>query len=154
YFASNRSHVRPRSVSYNLRCARATAGACFPRPFPVRGPVMTQTPAADQYRKLLAHNIQLKLENFLKSTGPLTVAELAAIVLLDQEHHWRAGVGPRAENYFERFPQLRADAQIAVELIEAEYRLRQALGEQLTAAGYATRFPEFAEQLTGRLPAD
>src|SRR5262245_49820312 len=107
---------------------------------------MAHTSAADQYRKLLAHNIQLKLENFLKTTGPLAVADLAAVVRLDQEYHWRAGIGPRAENYFERFPQLRADAGTAIQLIEAEFHLRRAGGERLTAAGFAARFPDFADR--------
>jgi tRNA A-37 threonylcarbamoyl transferase component Bud32 len=119
---------------------------------------MPAPPAVEQYRKLLAHNVDLKIEFFLKATGPLSPADLAAVACLDLEHQWRAGRKPKAESYFERFPQLAADPSAAVDLIESEFHLRRIGGEHPTPAAFAARFPAFAARLTDRLsrepPAD
>jgi serine/threonine protein kinase len=112
---------------------------------------MVRTDVADQYRKILAHNVPLKIEAFLKSTGPLELRDLLAVVRLDQDHRWKAGTGPSAESYFERFPQLKADADVAMELIEAEFHLRRAGKEIPPIPAFVARFPQWAERLYERL---
>jgi serine/threonine protein kinase len=65
----------------------------------------------------------------------------------EQRESWRQGECALLETYLERQPDLRRDEKLLLDLILAEYTLRQERGEQPTAAEYLSRFPNFARQL-------
>jgi predicted Ser/Thr protein kinase len=89
------------------------------------------------------------VEAFLAATGPLPLDQLAAVLRVDQRQRWQTGERVLAESYFQRYPNLRADVEAAVDLIYAEFLLRERHGEQPAADEYRQRFPE----LTGLLGA-
>src|SRR5262249_44320555 len=70
-----------------------------------------------------------------------------AALRADQRRRWGRGERAGAELYFERFPAVAADAELAVDLIYTEALLRAALGERPTAQEYAARFPRHADAL-------
>jgi hypothetical protein len=88
-----------------------------------------------------------ELRHFLAGAGAVGPSDLLAVLRVDQERRWRAGAAVRVEVYLDQFPALREDAERAVELIAAEYRLRWELGEQPEAEEYLARFPAWAERL-------
>jgi hypothetical protein len=77
------------------------------------------------------------------SLRPTLLFELAAA---DLEYRLRAGDPARAEEYFARYPALRDDDALAVDLIAAEYRGRGAGADE-----YLARFPEYGPALAARL---
>jgi eukaryotic-like serine/threonine-protein kinase len=60
---------------------------------------------------------------------------------------WAAGERPRAAEYLESHPQLRADAEAAVRLIYEEICLRQEHGLEVDAAAILEHFPQWRSQL-------
>src|SRR5207237_4140507 len=87
------------------------------------------------------------VQQFLARAGPLTPAQVAAVLLVDQRERWLTGERLPAESYLPLYPTLRADLEYAVELIYGEFLLRQERGEGPTAAEYLERFPQYAARL-------
>src|SRR5262245_9473196 len=65
----------------------------------------------------------------------------------DLERRLRAGEERPAEAVLAANPALAADAEVALELIYAEFALREALGQQPDPAGWCSRFPQWRERL-------
>jgi serine/threonine protein kinase/tetratricopeptide (TPR) repeat protein len=61
---------------------------------------------------------------------------------------WRLGERPRADDYLDRHPELRTNAEAAVRLLYEEYCLRQEQAEPGVSEEILGRFPEFRRQLT------
>jgi tRNA A-37 threonylcarbamoyl transferase component Bud32 len=80
--------------------------------------------------------------------GLLTLTQL---VQADQERRWAAGQKVAIEEYFQRYPQLRASADVLVVLLFHEFRLREQAGEHPHLEELASRFPEAAHLLAGLL---
>src|SRR4029450_527319 len=55
------------------------------------------------------------------------------------------------EPYFNRYPDLAQDAEVALDLITAEYELRRRRELDLGPEEYARRFPEYQHQFAERL---
>src|SRR5262249_17097044 len=70
------------------------------------------------------------VEAFLARAGPLSAAELAAVLRVDQRQRWQAGQRVPAERYLSAHPELRADPEAALDLIFNEYLLLAQQGEQ------------------------
>ncbi|HZW32334.1 MAG TPA: protein kinase, partial [Isosphaeraceae bacterium] len=64
-----------------------------------------------------------------------------------QAERYRLGQGVAAERYLDAFPTVRDDPEQAVDLVFAEYLLREELGEQPAAEEYLRRFPQYAAAL-------
>jgi serine/threonine-protein kinase len=64
-----------------------------------------------------------------------------------------AGQPGKAESFFEQFPALASEPDVALELIRAEWRLRRELGPPPSAEEYYARFPQWRDRL-GALLAD
>jgi WD40 repeat protein/serine/threonine protein kinase len=73
--------------------------------------------------------------------------ERLALLRADQRQRWLAGERVPAEWYLREAPALRADRELAVELIYAEYLLAEELGQAPSAETFVGRFPEYAERL-------
>ena len=68
-------------------------------------------------------------------------------LLDDQSGCWQRGERPPAEDFLDRRPGLRGDADAALDLIYHEILLRGRRGEHPTLDEYVRRFPRYAEQL-------
>jgi WD40 repeat protein len=92
-----------------------------------------------------------ELASFLEGAGPLSPPQLLAVLRVDQCCRWRAGDGPPAEAYLERFPELAASPEDAVELVYGEWLLRQERGAAPAVADFLGRFPTLASRLEQQL---
>jgi hypothetical protein len=77
----------------------------------------------------------------LLPSGPLDLRLLTELGHIDLEYRLKAGQNARAEDHLSRWPALANDAERAVELIEAEARLRQRAEPSLGLDEYLRRFP-------------
>ncbi len=77
----------------------------------------------------------------------VSVAGLLALLRHDQRLRWKRGERPHVEDYLQRHPTLRADADAVLDLAYAEFVLREEAGEVPAEAEYLARFPEHAEAL-------
>ena len=72
---------------------------------------------------------------------------IVAVLRVDQWERCRLGQRVPAEAYLDAFPAVRDQAEHAVELVLAEYLLREELGEQPALEEYLGRFPQYAGAL-------
>src|SRR5262249_15289070 len=104
------------------------------------------TDPADRYSVLWHSGNRPDLDAFLASAGPLSARQLADLVCTDQRERWRAGDRVRVEAYFQRFPRLRSDPALALDLVYAEVLMREGDGSAADAA-LSARFPDLAPAL-------
>ena len=107
--------------------------------------------AAEQLWQLWRRGQRPDVEAFLAGAGPLSPAELAGVLRVDQRERWQAGERVHAETYLAQFPALGSDPEAAVDLVYNEFRLREQQGERPTADEYRRRFPAYAEVLAAQL---
>ncbi len=93
------------------------------------------------------------IDGFLPESGPDRLPVLTELAHIDLERRLKAGQAARAEDYLRQYAELREAQDAAVELIAAEYALRRRLDPDCDVGEYLRRFPEYAEQLPGRLAA-
>src|SRR5689334_21689802 len=105
---------------------------------------------ADQLLGLWQCGRRPDLAAFLGQVGGCGPRQLLEILRVDQEQRWRSGEPVAAETYLHDYPALAAVADLAVELIHAEFRLRRGRGEAVSLAEYAARFPAHADRLRQR----
>lgn len=91
------------------------------------------------------------LESFLENTGSDRAALLGELVLIDLEYRLKSGEAVRAENYFARYPELEADDDFALELLQQEFHLRKRTEPMLASAEYQKRFLRWADVIVARL---
>jgi eukaryotic-like serine/threonine-protein kinase len=83
--------------------------------------------------------------------GPSSGLQLAAALRAEQRRRWQAGERVPAEDYLRRHPALSASPEAALDLIYAEFLLREKLGERPTADEFVRRFPAHAEALAAQI---
>jgi hypothetical protein len=76
-----------------------------------------------------------------------TADQVLAWLRLDQRRRWHAGNPIPVFDYLERFPQIRVQADYALDLIWSEYLLRESLGDPPDLEEYTRAFPQFASLL-------
>jgi serine/threonine protein kinase len=76
---------------------------------------------------------------------------LRELALIDLEHRLKAGEDAAAGDYLGQFPELADDLSAAIELIAAEFVLREQHGEKPRLEDYQARFPRYAEGLVERV---
>jgi hypothetical protein len=87
------------------------------------------------------------LRELAERLAGLAAASLIDPVRADQAARWRAGTGPRAEEYLAAFPALRERTEDLLVLIWGEVLLRAERGESPDPADYQRRFPDLAQPL-------
>jgi serine/threonine-protein kinase len=87
------------------------------------------------------------VRQFLLGAGPLTAAQVAAVLRTDQRERWQLGERVAAEVYLGEYPQLRADQEAALELVYGEFLLREECGEAPALEEYLQRFPQHGARL-------
>jgi serine/threonine protein kinase/WD40 repeat protein len=104
----------------------------------------TPLDAAERLRQLWLQGQQPDLDHYLAGAGALAPGQLAAALRVDQAHRWQSGECVRAEAYLQKYPQVQADPDSALDLIYGEFILRERSGERPDVAEYQGRFPEHA----------
>ena len=84
---------------------------------------------------------QPSVEDFLAEADIRDPDRIVAVLRVDQWERCRLGQWVPAEAYLDAFPAVRDEAEHAVELILAEYLLREELGEQPRAGGIPGPLP-------------
>jgi predicted Ser/Thr protein kinase len=115
---------------------------------PLPGPVED---AAEDLLQRWRRGERPDLDAFLATAGPLPLDQLAAVLRVDQRQRWQIGDRVPAERYLQRYPNLRADVEAAVDLVYGEFLLRERYGEQPAADEYHERFPEFTDLLGAQI---
>jgi WD40 repeat protein len=87
---------------------------------------------------------QPSVGDFLAQAGVRDPGQIVEVLLVDQAERFRLGQGVPAEAYLESFPSVRDDPEQAVDLIFAEFLLREELGEQPAPEELLRRFPQHA----------
>jgi WD40 repeat protein len=80
------------------------------------------------------------------SAPAASTAQLLTLLCQDQWRRWRRGERPQVEDYLERYPQLRDQADAVLDLAYAEFVLREEQGEAPIAEEYLIRFPQIAAE--------
>jgi serine/threonine-protein kinase len=88
-----------------------------------------------------------RVEDFLERERVSDPALVLMVLRVDQWERRRRGQWVPAESYLEAFPAVRDDPERALDVVFAEFMLREQLGDSPTLEEYASRFPEHAEQL-------
>ncbi len=102
---------------------------------------------AERLGRLWQQEKRPDLEDFLARVGPLSPAQLGAVLRVDQRQRWQAGERVPAEDYLRRHSEVGADPELALDLVFNEFLLREQLGERPEPEEYLRRFPEFASVL-------
>ncbi len=87
------------------------------------------------------------IEDFVARSGLRDAERIVAALRIDQSERLRRGQWVRVETYLEAFPALRDDPEQALDLIFAEFLLREEMGRRPAAEEYLERFPEHADEL-------
>ena len=79
------------------------------------------------------------------------LAILPPLIQIDFDARWSRNDRQRPEEYLRRFAAVAADAELAVDVIYAEYFARERSGEKPELAEYQARFPAFAHVLAEQI---
>jgi hypothetical protein len=88
-----------------------------------------------------------EVADYLAGAGQVGADALVTLLCIDQGHRWRREDRRPAEAYLQAFPALEKNPEDVVELIYAEFRVREELGEAPRAQEYLERFPAYAPRL-------
>ncbi len=91
------------------------------------------------------------LDDFLAERGTLSASELTAVARIDLRERWLRGERPDAAEYLQRYPQLATDSESAVDVIYAEFLVREELGEPCDACDFQRCFPTYAHTLIDQI---
>src|SRR5438105_1029695 len=84
------------------------------------------------------------LSRFITLADQPDRAVLPPLIQIDLKYRLQAGESARLEDYLIRFPQLAGEGPLVLDLIMAEYRLRQSSEPDLHLNEYCKRFPTLA----------
>jgi serine/threonine-protein kinase len=87
------------------------------------------------------------LSDYLPDGAHLRRAVLRELVHTDLEYRLKDGEPARVEEYLARFPELKSDPEVELELITAELGLRRRRESDLAVEEFWARFPEYQAEL-------
>jgi hypothetical protein len=96
---------------------------------------------------LWRQGLQPRLDDFLAQATLRDPDQLLAVLRVDQAERFRLGQWVRAETYLQACPAVAHDPERAVDLIFAEFLLREEQGERSALEEYLQRFPQHAAEL-------
>ncbi|MCI0461198.1 MAG: serine/threonine-protein kinase, partial [Gemmataceae bacterium] len=91
------------------------------------------------------------IADYLRAEEPVRRALLAELIHVDLEFRLKSGESARIETYLTDYPELAGDRRATLELIAAEYELRQLHQSGVGLDEYRLRFPEHHLDLLDRL---
>src|SRR5690348_4815454 len=80
---------------------------------------------AARLRQGWRHGQRPSLAELLAEQAPVSPAELAALVRVDQYERWRVGERPLVEDYLRQHPALAEDEELALGALYGELLIRQ-----------------------------
>ncbi len=121
-----------------------------PSQFSPQGRVPRDSPA-EYLRRAWQAGGEPALDAFVAGLKDLAPRELASLIQVDFAARWSRNDRQRPEEYLRRFSTVAADAELAVDVIYAEYFAREQAGERPELAEYQARFPAFAHELSEQI---
>src|SRR5437879_4720213 len=109
-------------------------------------PTWRETPIG-QLSELWRQGQRPDVRQFLAHAVDLTLAQVVALLRVDQRERWQIGERIPAETYLQMYPGLAADPEKALELVYGEFLLREELTDSPPIEEYLQRFPQFALRL-------
>jgi serine/threonine protein kinase len=109
--------------------------------------VLPQESAAERFQRLWQLGQCPNVDAFLADAGPLSPAQVGAVLRVDQRQRWQAGERVLAEEYLRRHVAMEADHEALLDLVFNEFILREKHGETPDVDDYLRRFPRFAPVL-------
>jgi eukaryotic-like serine/threonine-protein kinase len=106
---------------------------------------------ADRLSSLWRQGQHPDVAAFLATAAIRDPQELLAVLRVDQVERFQLGQSVRVETYLDTVPALRDEREQILDLIFAEYLLRQERGERPEPEEYFQRFPEYARELSLQL---
>jgi hypothetical protein len=94
-----------------------------------------------------------KVDDFVREAGAEDLDEILAVLRVDQSQRFRLGETVLTETYLRAFPSLANDSERALDLIFAEYVLREETGAKPTLQEFLDRFPQYARELSLQVEA-
>jgi serine/threonine protein kinase/WD40 repeat protein len=91
------------------------------------------------------------LEEFVVGLPNVSPGQLAALIRIDLDERWRRNDPRQAEDYLCRFSAVAGDAELAVDVIYAEFLAREQAGQPPCLAEFQQRFPAFANVLAEQI---
>jgi WD40 repeat protein len=88
-----------------------------------------------------------EVDDFLEQAGIRDPERIVRVLRIDQRERSRLGQWIPAEAYIDLFPGVSEEPEHAVDLVFAEYLLREERGEQPALEEYMSRFPRYADEL-------
>src|SRR3954447_16110401 len=90
-----------------------------------KGEAATREEIINRFEESWARGETPAIEDYLPAEGSLRQGVLTELIHIDLEYRLKAGKNVRVEAYLQRFPELNQDSTAIVELILAEFRLRE-----------------------------
>ena len=91
------------------------------------------------------------LEAFVAQQADLSPRELTALIRIDLSARWQRNDPQPAEDYLASYAGVAENAELALDVIYAEYLAREQSGEQPDLTEYQRRFPEYADVLAEQI---
>ncbi len=91
------------------------------------------------------------VEEFVERNSPLTVSQLTQLLLIDQSYRWSRRETITAAQYMRRFPEVRANREATLDLLFAEYLLRDAEDEPLSVDEFIADYPHVSDEFRRQL---
>src|SRR5690242_9134487 len=105
----------------------------------------------ERFEEAWQHGQRPAIDDFLKGEDVEPQKLLLELIHVDLECRLKAGEDIRVERYFERYPAIASDREVALELIAAEYKFRQRREPIVRLGDYERRFPQYRDELRARL---
>jgi WD40 repeat protein len=116
-------------------------------PLPETWEIPDETQVSQRYWALWRAGKEPDAADFLTRAGVTDPEQIVAVLRVDQSERASRGQWVPAETYLEAFPAVRADTELAIDLVFAEYLLREQRVEPPEAQEFLGRFPEYADEL-------
>jgi tetratricopeptide (TPR) repeat protein/tRNA A-37 threonylcarbamoyl transferase component Bud32 len=105
----------------------------------------------DRFEEAWKRGERPALDDYLADIDGERRALLIELAHEDLDYRLKAGEIARVESYLERYPELGSDPAVLLDLLAAEYLLRQGRGEAVSLEEYRQRFPGQAEGLAAEV---
>jgi serine/threonine protein kinase len=99
------------------------------------------------------NRLALQARRLPPAGSPLRLAALNEMVKIDLERQWQKGRQVLLESYLKAYPELGTSATVSLDLMQAEYQVRQQFGATADLSEFARRFSRQREDLSAILGA-
>jgi serine/threonine-protein kinase len=105
----------------------------------------------EQFERAWEQGSRPTLEDMLPVDSTIRSALVLELAHAELEYRIRAGEPARAEDYLQKYSELRDDSAAALDLIHTEFRLRSEQEPHVSIDEYLSRFPQHDSELRRRL---